>query len=180
MKISSVEISNLGFFRKIKMEFNPQNINVIIGANGSGKTTILSILYSMFQEREKIKYSNAGETAHIVLNIEEGSQQFCLDKYYKDGETQIVVSSLADMKRIALLNNKKVYLYSGGFLNYDYQFSNTMLKNAFDLLNRHGMDYCSILKASRDFNSHYKYISEGEQALIRMLNILSYIPEDSK
>ncbi|WP_353569977.1 ATP-binding protein, partial [Candidatus Albibeggiatoa sp. nov. BB20] len=41
--ISSLHVENIGLFNKLDIEFNPR-MNILIGANGSGKTSILRLL----------------------------------------------------------------------------------------------------------------------------------------
>lgn len=179
MIIDNVEIANFGFLKDVKLNFDSENINIIEGVNGSGKTTLLAILYAMFQDEEKIEYIGEGEMAHVLLNVREGSESFRLEKYYKNGTSEFVVPSLGDMKRLTSLNYHNVYLYSGEFLNYDYQFSDVMIKNAVDLLNKCGFSDRRIVKDNYNIIENYRYISGGQQAVIRILNMLSYIPQDS-
>ncbi|MBP3326827.1 MAG: putative DNA binding domain-containing protein [Coprococcus sp.] len=179
MIIDNVEIANFGFLKDVKLNFDSENINIIEGVNGSGKTTLLAILYSMFQDEEKIEYIGEGEMAHVLLNVREGSESFRLEKYYKNGTSEFVVPSLGDMKRLTSLNYHNVYLYSGEFLNYDYQFSDIMIKNAVDLLNKCGFSDRRIVNDNFHIIENYRYISGGQQAVIRILNMLSYIPQDS-
>lgn len=87
--------------------------------------------------------------------------------------------SLGDMKKLTSLNCNKVYVYSSEFLNYDYQFSNVMIKNAVDLFSKCGLFDGSIIKDNFNIIDNYRYITGGEQAVIRILNMLSYIPQDS-
>lgn len=44
--LKSVEIKNLTVFPKAKLEFSP-GLNVFIGENGTGKTHLLKILYTV-------------------------------------------------------------------------------------------------------------------------------------
>ncbi|WP_427854322.1 AAA family ATPase [Desulfosporosinus youngiae] len=50
MHIKNLKISNMGYIKSSDLRFESNNINIIQGANGSGKTTVLAVLYSMFQD----------------------------------------------------------------------------------------------------------------------------------
>lgn len=179
MIINSVEIFKLGFLKHIKMEFSSDDVNIIVGENGSGKSTILAILYSMFQDEEKIKYVSEGETAYINLSIKEGYECFEVTKYFKNGISELGFSSLRDVKRMSSLKQKSIYIFNGEYLNYDYQFTNIMVENALVLLKRCGLLDSFIRKGDINLKGEYSYISEGMQAFIRLLNMLSYISKDS-
>lgn len=179
MRINSVEIFELGFLKHVIMEFGLDDVNIIVGENGSGKTTILAVLYSMFQDEEKIKYASKNETAYINLKIKEGCECFQVRKYYKNGSSELGFSSLRDVKYMASLKHKKVYIYNGEYLNYDYQFTSIMVENALALLKRCGLFDNFILKEGIDFKDKYSYISVGMQTVIRLLNMLSYVSKDS-
>lgn len=69
MTIDSIEISNFGVFQNKEISFSTEEINIIQGANGSGKTMLLTLLYSIFQDDEKLEYVSEGETAHIILKL---------------------------------------------------------------------------------------------------------------
>lgn len=179
MRIENIEITKLGFFKHIKLELSPERLNIIAGENGSGKTTILAVLYAMLQDRETIEYSGEDETAQVSLSIKEGNEICHLKKNYNNKTTELVVPSLHVMKRIASLDQSKVHLYSGEFLNYDYTFTNVMIKNAVKLLDTCGVNDTHFIKGYSNFNSNYHYMSGSIQAVIRILNMLSQVQEGS-
>ena len=47
LKINSIDIQNIGPIRSLRLRLNP-NFNIICGANGIGKTTILDCLAQSF------------------------------------------------------------------------------------------------------------------------------------
>lgn len=69
MTIDSIVISNFGVFQNKEISFSAEEINVIQGVNGSGKTMLLTLLYAMFQDGEKMEYISERETAHILLDM---------------------------------------------------------------------------------------------------------------
>lgn len=48
MTIDSIVISNFGVFQNKEISFSAEEINVIQGVNGSGKTMLFTLLYAMF------------------------------------------------------------------------------------------------------------------------------------
>lgn len=178
MLLDSLLITNLGFFGNKEIKFSQSEINIIQGANATGKTTLLSVIYSMFQDVEKMEYEG-DEPARILLKLKEGQEELCLEKYYKNGTAKLIVPSIAKMKRIASLNCNSVYIFSGDLLKYDYKFKNIMVKNAVDLLKKNGYEDDEIFEKYFNFKGEFQFISEGMQSVIRILNMLYYIPDNS-
>lgn len=66
MKIEKVEIKGLFGKKDICWELNPQ-VNVLVGANGSGKSTILSILYDILSIQTKEKNITLFDTSKVCF-----------------------------------------------------------------------------------------------------------------
>ena len=64
--IDSITIKNLGVNKNIEWT-NLGNINVLIGKNGSGKTSILKMLYSMLKSLEQNKKGNEQRSLDTIL-----------------------------------------------------------------------------------------------------------------
>lgn len=47
MKIKEIELKNIGCIRHLHLDFN-ENMNILCGPNGVGKTTIIESVASMF------------------------------------------------------------------------------------------------------------------------------------
>ena len=52
MSIDSVALSEFGAFTELKLRFSP-GINVFIGANATGKSQLLKLLYTMHRSAEE-------------------------------------------------------------------------------------------------------------------------------
>lgn len=179
MTIDSIVISNFGVFQNKEISFSTEEINIIQGANRSGKTMLLTLLYSVLQDDEKMEYVSEGETAHVILKLKENEETVCIEKNYKNSGTEIIVSSIAEMKKITALNFNNIYFFSGQFLNYDYDFNTVMVRNAKNLLRRIRYEDNEVYKEYFDGERKFRYISEGVQFIIRVLNMLYYIPANS-
>lgn len=75
MKIEKVEIKGLFGKKDICWELNPQ-VNVLVGANGSGKSTILSILYDILSIQTKEKNITLFDTSTVFFI--DGTMRQCL------------------------------------------------------------------------------------------------------
>lgn len=82
MKIKSLYIERYKGLKDFKIDFN-DNVNVLIGENGLGKTTILEIIYNMITSNEKfiLEDENFGTCKLKILSDEEvPSVTFHIDK----------------------------------------------------------------------------------------------------
>ena len=172
MIIDTVEISNLGLWENIFLKFD-KGINIIQGENGVGKTTLLALLYSLFHDSGIIKFTNKNQEAYICMNLHDSKEKLVLKKVYKKGQSGYFVSSFSDIKKIARMDEEKVFIFSGEFLDYDCQLNAKMVKNAVKLLKNVDME--------RYFSLAYEgvYMSQGQQSVIQILNLLYLIPSNS-
>ena len=71
------------------------------------------------------------------------------------------------------MDEEKVFIFSGEFLDYDCQLNAKMVKNAVKLLKNVDME--------GHFSLAYEglYMSQGQQSIIRILNMLYLIPSNS-
>lgn len=75
MKIKELDIKNIGCIHDLHLDFN-ENMNIICGPNGIGKTTIIESVASMFiYGSASIKRNVNSEKGHISIKIEDGSIQ---------------------------------------------------------------------------------------------------------
>lgn len=158
MIIDTVEISNLGLWENLFLKFD-KSINIIQGENGVGKTTLLALLYSLFHDSGIIKFTNKNQEAYICMNLHDSKEKLVLKKVYKKGQSGYFVSSFADIKKIARMEENKVFIFSGEFLDYDCQLNTKMIKNAMKLLKNVDME--------RYFSLAYEgvYMSQGQIVL---------------
>lgn len=172
MIIDTVEISNLGLWENIFLKFD-KGINIIQGENGAGKTTLLALLYSLFRDSGIIKFTNENQEAYVCMNLQNYKEKLVLKKVYKKGQSGYFVSSFSDIKKNARMDEEKVFIFSGEFLDYDCQLNAKMVKNAVKLLKNVDME--------GHFSLAYEglYMSQGQQSIIRILNMLYLIPSNS-
>ncbi|SFB11376.1 AAA family ATPase [Clostridium frigidicarnis] len=128
MKIKSLYIENLKALKDFKMDFN-DNINILIGENGLGKTTILETIYDMITGNNEIMNNNeSGEfTVKVLFTDEElnSIERLSGEKYNKNEE--LILNKIGFNKNICFVNcgssrnaakkenwfNKIVYLPTG-------------------------------------------------------------------
>ena len=172
MIIDTVEISNLGLWENIFLKFD-KGINIIQGQTGAGKTTLLALLYSLFRDSGIIEFTNENQEAYVCMNLQNFKEKLALKKVYKKGQSGYFVSSFEDIKKIAKMDEDKVFIFSGEFLDYDCQLNSKMVKNAMKLLKNVDME--------GQFSLAYEglYMSQGQQSVIQILNMLYLIPSNS-
>lgn len=170
----------MGYIKSTDLRFESNKINVIQGMNGSGKTTVLAVLYSMFQDEETLKYkSNQRENAQIAVSIENQGKDYELVKHYLDGESKILVNSLNEMKQLTSIDHNKIFLYSGEFIHDTYWLSDSKIKIALDLLNNLNIKDENMFDAYSYENKKYRFLSQGYQSYLTILSILAIIPNGS-
>ena len=65
------------------------------------------------------------------MNLQNYKEKLVLKKVYKKGQSGYFVSSFSDIKKIARMDEEKVFIFSGEFLDYDCQLKNYMRKWVF-------------------------------------------------
>lgn len=179
MLINSLKISNMGFIKNTDLRFESKNINIIRSLNGSGKTTILAVLYSMFQDEETLKYkSNQRENAKIEASIQNQGKNYNIVKYYLDGNPKILVNSFNEMKQLISIDYDKIFLFSGEFMHDTYWLSDLKIKMALDLLNNLNIKSGDIIDTYTDNKRKYRFLSQGHQMYLTIISILATLPND--
>lgn len=180
MHIKNLKISNMGYIKSTDLRFESNNINVIQGINGSGKTTVLAVLYSMFQDEETLKYkSNQRENAQIAVSIENQGKNYELVKHYLDGDPKILVNSFNEMRQLTSIDYDKVFLYSGEFTRDTYWLSDSKIKMALDLLNNLNIKEENLFDMYSHKDTKYRFVSQGYQIYLTILSILATMPNGS-
>lgn len=82
-KIESVEIKGFWSRFDVKCEFN-SDVNIVIGKNGTGKTTFMNILHAVLTINTDALSENDFESAKITLSQESGKRTIKATKIYKD------------------------------------------------------------------------------------------------
>ena len=74
MKIKEIEIKNIGCIHHLHLEFN-ENMNILCGPNGIGKTTIIESVASMFiNGQPSIKRNVASDIGSLYAKVEVDGQ----------------------------------------------------------------------------------------------------------
>lgn len=178
MFIKSATISELGYIRNLELLFC-NNVNIIQGKNGCGKTTILAALYSMLQDKEIMQYKSENNKAQINLKIVDDNKTILLNKCYRNNRSEIIVESFEEMKNLMSIKRNKVYLFSGEFIGHKYKLDSNMISNALKLLTELGIEDEFTMSTSIKYNSSYNFMSGGMQAYYWILNLLYHIPQES-
>ena len=180
MFINNMKVTNFGYIKNIDLVFEADKINIIQGPNASGKTTILALIYSMFQTKEVLKYnSNQKEIATIDISFNSKGINHKILKHYQEGCPKIVVNSLDEMKSLITVNFDKIFLFYGEFLRDTYWLSDTKIKAACELLDRLNIEKDPIFDDYLDNNKKYRFASHGKQMLLSIISLLATIPNES-
>lgn len=113
MYIRSLNLEKIGCFTKTELKFQP-GVNILFGSNGSGKTTVLSAIYSMFQNREIFQcVPDSDEISTISMKICNSNDDIKLEKRYSKGRPEMVFKHFDEIIKAAKIDNKKVFLWNG-------------------------------------------------------------------
>ena len=74
MVIQNIHITGVGGIRDLYLDFK-EGLNVICGANGVGKTTILNCINDFFIFNSELKRNTAYESGNILLNYISSNQE---------------------------------------------------------------------------------------------------------
>lgn len=87
MRLEYIEIN--GFRRKnivAKINLDSGQFSFMYGQNGIGKTTILELIYAIFDKNEKKMISENVESIKIGFTDDALSKEICVNSYYEDNE----------------------------------------------------------------------------------------------
>lgn len=140
MYIKNLAVKNLGIFQNLDILFCNDKINIIQGENGCGKTTILTILYSMLQDSEIMHYKCQETEATIRLEIADKTDRIWINKCYRDGNYEIIVKSFDEMKSLLSIDRKNIYFLSESYIHRRPKLNGEMIENAKRLLDKMGIE----------------------------------------
>lgn len=180
MYIRSINIEKIGCFPKIELKFQP-GVNLLFGSNGSGKTTVLSAIYSMLQNREIFQCApDADGISTISMRICNDNEDIKLVKRYAKGRPEIVFKHFEEIIKAAKIDNKKVFLWNGEeTLRGSDILSIKDIERAIGFMKSQGME--EVEEYGSFFTESHKYylMSGGQQMLLSFFSILSLLPEGS-
>lgn len=182
LKVKGLNIKDFGFIGKLNLEFDSDNVNVVFGKNGSGKTTVLAIIYSMFQEHEVLNFKANNKDAVIQISVEDNDELYHIKKRYHNGSSNIEIKDFQEMKYLSNLNREKIFLLGSDSMRDKFWLSDERIKSA--------VDYYSTLNIKDNIvetvlleillnNKSFRFMSIGQQLYFGILSVLSYLPVES-
>ena len=175
MKLAQLRINNVRKIKAATLDLHPQ-INVIVGANGSGKTSALEALYLLSggrsfrtsRAREIISHGEAGLT--VFGNTSVGDQQFSLGiektpkttRFRLNGENVPSASTIVRRLPMLVINSDSFRLLEGGPSNRRDLLDRVLYHVEHDYL-EHIRGYYQVLKQRNA--SIRKELSDKEVAL---------------
>lgn len=180
MYIRSINMEKIGCFAEIELKFQP-GVNILYGENASGKTTVLSAMYSMFQNKEIFQCDpDSDEVSTIALEICSESEDIQLKKRYVKGRSEIVVNNLDEIIKLAKIENKKVFLWNGEEVFHRKDtLSVKDIERAISFMNSQGMEEAEKYGSFFTENHKYYLMSGGQQIFLKFLSVLPILPQGS-
>lgn len=179
MFIKSLNISDLGYIQSLEIQFSNNKVNILQGRNGCRKTTILTTLYSILQDKEILQYKSEGSKTQLQIEIVEDNCKVKVKKSYVDGRPKLLIDSFDEMKKLLSIRRDRLYLFSGEFIGNKYKLDSDQINNAGKLLNKLEIvdEYTALISA--EDNKSYNFMSGGMQAYYWILNLLYHVPQNS-
>lgn len=117
MHLKKIELTNFRNYDKLKLD-NLDNINIIIGSNGIGKTTILESIYvcslarSFKNSEEKVMLKNDKDFFKIKIGIESENKEKTLEYIYTNKGKKTKVNNSIKKKISDFISQYKVIIFS--------------------------------------------------------------------
>lgn len=117
MYLSKIELTNFRNYEKLKLE-NLQNINIIIGSNGIGKTSILESIYvcslarSFKTSDEEVLVNNNSNFYKIKILLKDSEKSKYLEYIYTDKGKKTKINNNLKKKLSDFISQYKVIVFS--------------------------------------------------------------------
>ena len=130
--IKEVKVENLWGYKNLLWDNVNSDVNILVGINGSGKSTILNILNS-FLSNSKIKYENSACSILVENNTSNGK---LLTEYISTFDTLPIKSSRSDSPLTLELLDTIYTTGKGSNSFYDYRLKATNIPSEADKINK--------------------------------------------
>ena len=98
--LKSIDIKNFTLFQNIKLKFS-SGINVVIGENGTGKTQLMKLIYSIIQvNNNMVKYKNTEDKDNFLFNFEVKNK---LKSIFKANSVKSLITKNKNISEINLI-----------------------------------------------------------------------------
>lgn len=119
--ISRLELKNFTVFSEAYLEFSPQ-LNVIVGENGTGKTHLLKIMYSLYFSYSEFLDERASESSVSVKTIDKVVNVFKADELWSLTRAASQIESEAELT-INRQSKVSIGFRNGAVFHYREAFS---------------------------------------------------------
>ena len=111
-KILKIRIKGFHSSQKIiEYEFSSENVTIIYGENGCGKTTLLQILNALFSKDDAILFNHKVSEVRMEVSQDNIQKQICIKECKKD----VIAVEEGSERRIM----RKMYDYSYDWSEFD-------------------------------------------------------------
>lgn len=168
MKIKSLYIDKYKIFDRFRVEFN-ENMTVLVGLNGTGKTTILEIIYNILSFN--LEYFDRYEDFTFVeLSILDNGKEKSI-KIQKENSIQVYINNEKVYEIDKLLSENKV-IYAPSEVNFKNETINGVAKIEEKTSPSVLLDYDEIGRTLKQFlvNEKYKDLTDISKGNVSSAN----------
>lgn len=176
MKIKSLTINNISGIKHFNIENLSDNVTLLVGKVGIGKTSILSSIYSLFCKDELIKWydgNECNELSNISVTLNNFGNEISIDEQIlPNGNRYILNCHSVDDYMNGNLNNK-VFFYN--YRSSQKTFTVKQLQEIISFSEQYDVD----LKNVSIETIKTKFLSGGQITFLGILFYISRIPAGS-
>jgi len=182
--IKKLSVRNFGLFDELTINLN-DGINIIIGENGYGKTTLVGAIKYIYYGKKAVKEYDKFDTESLVSSVVITDDKGNIFKRKSERQNLFLfswetgVNASKELIEIIPENNKPTYPIFihddfGSDSNFDLEIITNLLVQTQLSLNSTKYFNRFISKIEKtNYQNHYKVSSYGEQYMLYLLNTLS-------